>query len=273
MKATFWLLQAPDSLSQQSRREPDGTGLGVFDAAGKPLISKQPLAAFEDQEFAREAKAVSARTFVAHVRYASTGGLTAENTHPFEQDGRLFAHNGVIGDLQVLEHELGADLRLVQGATDSERFFALITREIGAPGMWPRESRPRRAGSPRTCRCSLINFVLITPETVGAALSRRPELFVLERAAGGPMVADMLSTPSAANRIRVTSDDLGRRTGGGSRHRADGRRLPAGARLVPASSCTSSAGELRADPPRARCAPARRSAQRCRCAPHLPRGG
>ena len=34
--ATFWLLEAPDSLSQQSRREPDGTGLGFYDAGGAP---------------------------------------------------------------------------------------------------------------------------------------------------------------------------------------------------------------------------------------------
>jgi glutamine amidotransferase len=32
--ATFWLVDAPDSLSAQSRRNPDGTGLGVFDAKG-----------------------------------------------------------------------------------------------------------------------------------------------------------------------------------------------------------------------------------------------
>ena len=31
VKATFWLLEAPDSLAQQSRREPDGTGVGYFD--------------------------------------------------------------------------------------------------------------------------------------------------------------------------------------------------------------------------------------------------
>lgn len=32
VRATFWLLQAPDSLQQQSRREPDGAGIGTFDA-------------------------------------------------------------------------------------------------------------------------------------------------------------------------------------------------------------------------------------------------
>ena len=33
-RATFWLLDAPDSLVQQSHREPDGTGIGWFDAGG-----------------------------------------------------------------------------------------------------------------------------------------------------------------------------------------------------------------------------------------------
>ena len=109
VRATFWLLQASDSLSEQSRREPDGAGIGFFDDADRPVVSKQPLAAFEDRRFAEEAKDVQARTFVAHVRFASTGALTVANTHPFEQDGRLFAHNGVIEGLPALESELGPE--------------------------------------------------------------------------------------------------------------------------------------------------------------------
>ena len=76
---------------------------------GRPEIFKQPLAAYEDDAFAREAKELSSRTFVAHVRYASTGAIAPQNTHPFEQHGRLFAHNGVIEDLAALERELGDD--------------------------------------------------------------------------------------------------------------------------------------------------------------------
>src|SRR5579859_8261536 len=66
--ATFWLLEAPDSLALQSRHNPDGTGLGFFDEHGRPVVEKQPLAAFEDRDFAREAREVSSRTFIAHVR-------------------------------------------------------------------------------------------------------------------------------------------------------------------------------------------------------------
>ena len=134
VSATFWLLEAPDSLAQQSRREPDGTGVGCFAADGAPEIFKQPLAAYADEAFTREAKDLESRTFVAHVRYASTGEIAPQNTHPFEQCGRLFAHNGVVEDLEALEHQLGEDMRHVAGDTDSERYFALISREIERTG-------------------------------------------------------------------------------------------------------------------------------------------
>ena len=207
--ATFWLLEAPDSLAQQSRREPDGTGLGHYDEDGRPVIAKQPLAAYEDEKFAREAREVCSETFVAHVRYASTGGLTADNTHPFEQRGRLFAHNGVIEDLGALERELGDDMSLVRGETDSERFFALVTREIERSGQvgeglaraasWVAEHLPVFA----------LNCVLITQHELWAL--RYPEvhdLFVLQREAGGAGGARHLEHASARGSIRVRSGEL-----------------------------------------------------------------
>ncbi|MGO4617584.1 class II glutamine amidotransferase [Nocardia sp. 2YAB30] len=134
--ATFWLLDAPDNLSVQSTRNPDGTGLGVFNGDGKPVVSKQPIAAWEDTAFACEAHEMTGTTFIAHVRYASTGALDVRNTHPFLQDDRIFAHNGVVSGLDVLDARL-AELRaadLVLGQTDSERVFALVTSAIRASG-------------------------------------------------------------------------------------------------------------------------------------------
>ena len=130
--ATFWLLDAPDSLAAQSRRNPDGTGLGVFDPGGTPVVRKQPIAAWRDNDFATEAREMTGSTFIAHVRYATTGAATDVNTHPFLQDGRIFAHNGVVGGLDVLDARLAelAATDLVRGDTDSERVFALITAHI-----------------------------------------------------------------------------------------------------------------------------------------------
>jgi predicted glutamine amidotransferase len=188
-RATFWLLDAPDSLATQSHREPDGTGLGWFDRDGACHVSKQPIAAYDDAEFGREAREVCSNTFLAHVRFATAGPLNLLNTHPFEQDGRLFAHNGVIDDLPALEAHLGHDSRLVKGDTDSERFFALITREIAA------RDGDVGAGIETACawvaanlRLVSINFVLATADGLWAL--RYPvtnTLYLLERAPGEPL--------------------------------------------------------------------------------------
>src|SRR6476660_8928905 len=136
VRATFWLLDAPDSLAEQSRREPDGAGIGTFDADGGAHVAKQPLAAWEDHAFAREARVLKSTTFLAHVRYASTGAHTLVNTHPFEQDGRLLAHNGAFGGLKRLDQHLAGlgVTNVVHGQTDSERLFALITAETRRAG-------------------------------------------------------------------------------------------------------------------------------------------
>jgi glutamine amidotransferase len=48
--------------------------------------------------------------------------------------GRIKAHNGGFGELPRLDEQLGDYASLVQGDTDSERYFALITQQIDAHG-------------------------------------------------------------------------------------------------------------------------------------------
>lgn len=206
--ASFWLLDAPDSLAVQSRHEPDGTGLGLFDASGDAVVHRWPIAAYEDRAFAREARRDTARTFVAHVRYASTGAAELRNTHPFEQHGRILAHNGVVEDLDALEDELGEALGLVQGDTDSERVFALVTKHIEATG-------DVTTGLVRACEwvadrlpVYALNLVLATPEGLWAL--RYPDthdLFVLERRAGGHVGGQHLDLRSSTS-VRVRSTQL-----------------------------------------------------------------
>ncbi len=189
-KATFWLLDAPDSLSVQSHREPDGTGLGWFDGDGRPRVSKQPVAAYGDAEFATEAHEVASKTFVAHIRFASTGALELKNTHPFEQEGRLFAHNGVIEELPTLDAHLGEEaLGLVEGDTDSERFFALVTKEIAARDGDIAEGIAAACGwVAANLPLLAINFVLATADGLWALrYPQTHELHLLERQPGAKL--------------------------------------------------------------------------------------
>ncbi len=215
VSATFWLLDAPDSLAAQSHRNPDGAGIGVFGPDGAPHVDKQPIAAWADTAFAAEARTLTGTTFVAHVRHASTGGRTVANTHPFLQDGRLFAHNGVVQGLDRLDArlaELGAS-DLVHGETDSERVFALITSEIAghagdvragltAAITWVAANLPVYS----------VNLVLATATDLWAL--RYPaanELWVLPRPAGGTDGGHGLD--GRTDRIHARSSDLADRAG------------------------------------------------------------
>lgn len=187
VEATFWLLDAPDSLRSQSHRNPDGTGIGYYDDDGAPHVDKQPIAAFEDRSFASEARTIRSRTYVAHIRHASTGALTMANTHPFCERDRLFAHNGAIADLPKLEERLGDARALVAGETDSERYFALITSEIDRhDGEVDAGIRAATSWIAETLPLASINFVLITATDLWSL--RYPEtdsLYVLDRPPGG----------------------------------------------------------------------------------------
>jgi predicted glutamine amidotransferase len=206
--AEFWLLDAPDSLDVQSHRNPDGAGIGCFGPDGRPRVDKQPIAAWQDTEFARAARRLRGSTFVAHVRYASTGAHTLANTHPFLQDGRLFAHNGVVQGLDALDRRLAevGTAGLVAGQTDSERVFALITGETRRHGGDVGAGLVRAIGwIASQLPVYAVNLVLTTATDLWAL--RYPdthELYVLDRPAGGT-VAGPAGAPLAARSHRISA--------------------------------------------------------------------
>jgi predicted glutamine amidotransferase len=205
VQATFWLLDAPDSLETQSHRNVDGSGIGFFDPAGAPVVDKQPEPAFADPEFSREARQAESVTFVAHVRYATTGRRDIRNTHPFVMRGRVMAHNGGIGELARLDERLGGYAGLVLGDTDSERYFALITKETDARGG------DVGAGITAAARWIGANLPVSSLNTVVATAGelwvlRYPgqhALHVIERPAGAGERSAGLHVRSATSSIRV----------------------------------------------------------------------
>ncbi len=208
VRATFWLLDAPDSLEVQGYRNVDGSGIGFFDAAGAPIVDKQPEPSFADEEFVHESKVAESTAFVAHVRLASTGGRTVLNTHPFAIHGRVMAHNGGFGELARLDEQLGPYASLVLGDTDSERYFALITQQADAHGG------DVGAGITAAARWIAANLPVSSLNTVVAAPGelwalRYPgqhALHIIERPAGpgaGPAAPVGLHVRSATSSVQV----------------------------------------------------------------------
>jgi glutamine amidotransferase len=103
-------------------------------------------------------------------------------------------------------------MEAVHGETDSERFFALITREIDAAGDVTAGIARATAWIAEHLPVFALNLVLITESELWAL--RYPdthELFVLERGAGGPSGARHLEQASARGSVRVRSGELAHR--------------------------------------------------------------
>ena len=178
------LLEAENPLIRQSVEHDSGWGMAVYERAdgGEPDVLRFPQAAHVDGYF-RDATDRRGRIFNVHVRRATMGGLTLENTHPFVLDGRVFGHNGVVGDLGRLEAELGDVRSELLGTTDSERLFAFITRRIRDAGG---DVRAGIVGAVRHLAAAhelySLNFVLTTADEVWALrYPEHNELWLLDR--------------------------------------------------------------------------------------------
>jgi predicted glutamine amidotransferase len=207
--AEFWLLDAPTSIARQSERNADGYGMAALTARRGMILIRNPVQASEDPAYRHVARRLDASEVLVHLRYASTGNVSLVNTHPFSQDGRFFAHNGVVGDLHRIESRLGANRAMVMGDTDSERLFALITLAIREAGG---DVRTGIAAAVREVVAEYelysLNFVLAEIGHIWAF--RYPEhnpLHRNRRRRGGPSGAAPLDEADAAGTLRLHSED------------------------------------------------------------------
>ncbi len=138
------LVKAQNALMAQSRKDTQGFahahGWGVADYAdGPPMIEKQLWAAFHGEHFAKKAARIYARTVVAHVRRATVGEISIENTHPFHHGNWIFAHNGTIPNFdqlrfKMLDHMDPLHRSEIKGSTDSEHIFRyLLSLQLQQP--------------------------------------------------------------------------------------------------------------------------------------------
>ncbi|KTD72655.1 class II glutamine amidotransferase [Legionella tucsonensis] len=110
----------------------DGFGLGWYTSFDKmPALFTSLFPAWNDQNFSYLAKKTMAPLFFAHIRAASTGGVSHFNCHPFIYKNWLFMHNGWIPYFKKIKRQihnlLDDDIyNWVKGSTDSELIFALF---------------------------------------------------------------------------------------------------------------------------------------------------
>ena len=178
--AEFWLLDAPDSLSAQSHRNPDGAGIGSFGPDGRPRSSTSS----RWPPGRTRSSPPAARDAARHARLSRTCATPApaRNTpgqHPSVHPGRPAVRPQRRGaGLDVLDRrlaELGVT-QLVRGETDSERVFALITAETRRARRRCRApaSSPRSTGSAGTLPLYALNLVLATATSCGPCATRKP---------------------------------------------------------------------------------------------------
>lgn len=116
---------------RHDERNPHGWGIARFDGRACQVF-KEPIKASSSQlaTFLRDYEGFRSKIFIGHVRRASRGNHTLQNTHPFVRTFRrrevALAHNGT---LDLPEHRLQFH---PVGETDSERLFCALLTELSA---------------------------------------------------------------------------------------------------------------------------------------------
>jgi glutamine amidotransferase len=108
------------------RQNPDGWGIGYYEA-NCPVIKKEPLHILDSDKSYQIFKRARSKVFLSHLRLASPNiPITKEDTHPFNSDQWIFAHNGTIREPDRSEIEEMLDPQWkekIKGKTDSEIYF------------------------------------------------------------------------------------------------------------------------------------------------------
>jgi predicted glutamine amidotransferase len=209
------LCDAPRSMATQSREQRDGWGAAVYAQDGAWLVAKHPVCAADDAAFASAAMATAGVILVAHVRAQTVGAVSAANTHPFQRDGWVFAHNGTVNDLHLRSRTSLQRQREVEGETDSELLFAYLLTKLDECGLTRSsasfaidETLARAVGELTRRHAGTMNFVLSNGSLLYAHRCGRP-LYLLERpACGGSPAAFLVASEPVTKEAWLPLDEL-----------------------------------------------------------------
>jgi predicted glutamine amidotransferase len=107
-----------------------GWGIAYFTDEG-PIVFKEPIKATDSFAMPGAIRRTEPGFILAHVRNPTQGDRNVLNTHPFQKDGWLFAHNGTLGDPEGLKARLLERYsETLLGGTDSEILFHYLLQRM-----------------------------------------------------------------------------------------------------------------------------------------------
>jgi predicted glutamine amidotransferase len=170
-------------LATRADEHKDGFGVGFFEGRGVRLFVDHQSARVSPVAQLVKTWPIRSEHVIAHIRKATQGVVSLENTHPFQRElwGRywVFAHNGNLVDFNPRLH---AAFKPV-GDTDSERAFCWLMQEMakahaGVPDV-DELSRTLAELMPQLHRHGTFNMLLSNGQALWAHASTR--LHWLER--------------------------------------------------------------------------------------------
>lgn len=121
------LAEKGDILPKAKPGHKDGWGIVGYQNHTPIRLGRRPKNAMKDPEYGEACERLDqlelTGSLMAHIRKASKGRVSWENTAPFIRDEWCFGHNGTIKDYNI-------SIKGLEGDTDSERFFLRLIRRI-----------------------------------------------------------------------------------------------------------------------------------------------
>lgn len=178
-KQNYNLAKTLKEFYSRSNLHPDGWGIGRYLQKEIPYVYRAPKSAKTDREL-MSMKELLSDLCIAHIRKATVGELSVENTHPFKADieGKtwIFAHNGTVSQTAFTGKKNSA----VKGETDSERAFWHIMNTIDRE----REIESIEESVKHLASHGKFNMVLIDGERLYVHTNMRGTLYEYQTSAG-----------------------------------------------------------------------------------------
>lgn len=127
MKQSYHALEADMTVNG------DGFGIGWYNLARRkePALYRSIRPAWNDENLSYNAAMIQTNCLLGHIRAATQGGVSIENSHPFQYNEFLMMQNGGVREFNKIKKRLINYLdddifQWIKGQTDTQYIFALF---------------------------------------------------------------------------------------------------------------------------------------------------